>query len=136
MTEVAEQFMIDILEPQLAPVPVWHEVADPQIQRPIVIVGAHLDEIYIPDGRYSVAKVALDVTLETQVGQTTDSAHESLVSQVSGALPNYGQWTGTQAYYEKVYFGPMQGQAKKTNELVRAYQFNLYLVCRLIIPPL
>jgi hypothetical protein len=134
MTEVAEQFLIDILTPQMAPVPVRRDVSDPQIARPIVIVAGHLDETYIPDGRYSVAKVALDVTLETQVGQSTDVDHETLISQISTALPNYGQWTGTQSYYEKVYFGPVRTGEKKTNDLVRSYMFGFYLVGRLTIP--
>lgn len=134
MTEVAEQFLIDILTPQMAPVPVRRDVSDPQIARPIVIVAAHLDETYIPDARYSVAKIALDITLETQVGQHSDTQHEALISQISAALPNYGEWTGTQTYYEKVYFGPMRTQEKKQNDLVRSYMFGFYLVGRLTIP--
>lgn len=133
MTEVAEQFLIDILSPQLAPVPVRRDVADPQIQRPIVLVAGRLDETYIPDARWSVAKIALDVTVETQVGQSTDTEHETLIAQVSKAMPNYGEWTTPQVYYEKVYFGPLHGQQKKTNELVRAYLFTFYLVGRLLL---
>jgi hypothetical protein len=134
MTEVAEQFLIDILTPLMAPVPVREPVADPQIVRPIVIVEGKLDETYIPDGRFSVAKISLDVTLETQVGQTTDEQHEALISQISAALPNYGLWTGSQTYYEKVYFGPLVSQQKTTNELIRSYVFGFYLVGRLTIP--
>ena len=133
MTEVAEQFLIDIMAPQLNPVPVRQPVADPQIVRPIVIVEGRLDETYIPDGRFSVAKIGLDITLETQVGQTTDEQHEALITAVSESLPNYGLWTGLQTYYEQVYFGPIQGQQKKSNELVRAYIFTFYLVGRLIV---
>lgn len=131
MTETAEQFMIDILTPTMAPVPVRRDVSDPQLVRPIVIVAGKLDETYIPDGRNSVAKIGLEVTLETQVGLSTDAEHALLITQISEALPNYGLWTATQPYYESVYFGPIVGQQKTTNELVRSFVFSFYLVGRI-----
>jgi hypothetical protein len=135
VTEIAEQFMIDILTPLLAPVPVRRDVADPQIVRPIVIVAGRLEETYIPDARGSVAKIGLDITLETQVGTTADTDHEALVSKISSSLPNYGPWTAPQSYYESVFFGPMVTQQKRTNDLVRSYLFGMYLVGKLTIPP-
>jgi hypothetical protein len=135
MTEVAEQFLIDILSPLLAPVPVRRDVTDQQIVRPIVIVAGRLDETYIPNARFSVAKIGLDVMLETQVDTTTDIDHEALISRVSASLPNYGQWTNPQSYYESVFFGPMVSQQKRTNDLVRSYVFGTYLVGKLTIPP-
>ena len=135
MTEVAEQFMIDILSPLLAPVPVRRDVADAQIKRPIVIVSGRLEETYIPDARGSVAKIGLDIMLETQVDTTTDTDHEALISKISASLPNYGPWTDPQTYYESVFFGPMVSQQKRTNDLVRSYVFGTYLVGKLTIPP-
>lgn len=131
MTETAEQFMIDILSPVMAPVPVRRDVADAQIERPIVIISGRLDETYIPDARNSVAKIGLDITLQTQVGQTTDAEHAVLITQISEALPNYGLWTETQSYYESVYFGPLYAEQKTINDLVRAFTFSFYLVGRL-----
>lgn len=134
MTEVAEQFLIDILTPALASIPVRRQVADADIVRPIVIVTGKLAEIYVPDGRYSVAKIDLETKLETQVGQTSDTDHIALISLISVSLPNYGLWTTPQTYYEKVYFGPLQSQQETINELVRSYVFGFYLVGRLTIP--
>lgn len=131
MTETAEQFLIDILSPLLSPVPVRRDVADPQIVRPIVIVTGRLDETYIPDARNSVAKIGLDVTLQTQVGQSTDAEHAALITQISEALPNYGLWIASQPYYESVYFGPLHGEQKTINDLVRAFAFTFYLVGRI-----
>jgi len=128
MTEIAERFMIDILSPQMTPIPVVRQVADAQITRPIVIVAGTLEETYIPNGRHSVAKIGLNVKLETQVGQHSDSDHINLISQLSAALPNYGQWTGSQNYYQKVFFGPIISQQETVNDLVRSYVFGLYLV--------
>lgn len=131
MTETAEQFLVDILTPLLVPVPVRRDVSDSALVRPIVFITGRLDETYIPDARNSVAKIGLDITLSTEVDNTTDAQHEGLITKISQALPNYGLWTTAQPYYESVYFGPLNGQQKTTNTIIRTYVFSIYLVGRI-----
>ena len=91
-------------------------------------------EALIPDGLYSVAQVDLKVDIETQFDQSIVAAHDNLITAVFLSIPEIGQFTATQAYFEKVYFGATHEAGDLQNDLVRIYSLRTYIVGRLTIP--
>jgi hypothetical protein len=136
ITQAAESLLLDVLRaaPALSGVTVRRRIDDEPKTRPIVTISGSEREALIPDGLYSVAQVDLKVDIETQFEQSTVAEHDNLITAVYSSIPEIGQFTGAQAYFEKVYFGATHEAGDLQNDLVRIYSLRTYIVGRLTIP--
>jgi hypothetical protein len=136
ITQAAESLLLDVLRaaPALSGVTVRRRVDDETKTRPIVTISGSERQALIPDGLYSVAQVDLKVEIETQFDQSTVAEHDNLITAAFSSIPDIGQFTAAQVYFEKVYFGPTHEAGDLQNDLVRIYRLQTYIVGRLTIP--
>src|SRR5260221_719213 len=108
-TQAAEMLLVDILSPATGlsgVAPVVRQVDDNLKTRPIVVISAQIHEALRPDGMYSVYQLDFTVAIETQFDQQPSSEHDALIYAAGVAIPDIGQYTASQPYFIKVYFGP------------------------------